>query len=394
MVIKFRKFIKIKKIVFDENFFKIPKERLIFLGFFLYYISQFYYATVFNFPLKLVQLAKYGGLFLILVKISVFDKYTAKKWFVLFCLAGLFFVSAYYSTYKFLLEYVIVVMGFKDVDYKKIINYFIVICASSLFFTIVCCKLGFVRNVINYRRDGTVRQSLGIVYPTDFAAFFFYLVAAVICIKDSITDKETAVFFIGLLILYKITDARLDCLLILLLFIVFKVLPHIDVKIYEQKTVKRIIYSLFILCSIVMVLLTSAYDGKNKYINKIDSLLSNRLYYGKQMLDKNGIKLFGQEVKERGGHEGDESDYAFIDCSYLKILIKYGLVSYFIVGLCTILMINKLYEKKMYKMIVVFAVLLVNSMIAQHYLEIAYNFMIPLLLSHIYKDENQENIIC
>ena len=49
-------------------------------------------------------------------------------------------------------------------------------------------------------------------------------------------------------------------------------------------------------------------------------------------------------------------------------------------GLLLIALKVIIFDRKKYKIVYVFAVIFINSMIAHHYLEIAYNFMIPLLL--------------
>ena len=102
------------------------------------------------------------------------------------------------------------------------------------------------------------------------------------------------------------------------------------------------------------------------------------------MYDEYGIRVFGQKIEEHGSG-GTQKDfgkykYEFIDCSYLKLLMKYGIVSSIVVAVVSLGYTHMLYDREKYKTMVIFLVIIVNSMIAHHYIEITYNFMIPILL--------------
>ena len=364
-------------------------EVILFIGFILYYLSQFYYQTMFEFPLKLVRIFKYSGLLLIVIKILFFDEFKIKRFIVPGILACFFAAVAYYSSYRVLLEYLIIVMGFRNVNYKKILILFMSTCSVSLLATIICCKVGLIENVITYRSSGTMRQSLGILYSTDLAAFFFYLFAAYLCLDSHMPNIRiiivSIVTCIGVYFLYTITDARLDCISIVGVLIATMIVSIIDRRIFDFTIVKVLIKNIFIICSISIILLTIFYNSDIPQLKKIDSMISTRLAVGKKIYDKYGIQLFGQHIEEHGagGTQADKGKYKyeFIDCSYLKIIMKYGIISFIIISFFSVALTHRLYNKEKYKMMTVFIFIMINSMIAHHYTEIVYNFMILLLMA-------------
>ena len=70
---------------------------------------------------------------------------------------------------------------------------------------------------------------------------------------------------------------------------------------------------MFLICGIVIVILTFFYSPNNRIIKTLDSVVSNRLYYGQEMFKKYGIELWGQEIDEHGAGGSRASKWKYKD---------------------------------------------------------------------------------
>ena len=364
-------------------------EVMVLVGFVLYYLSQFKYTTMFQFPFTKIKIVKYSGLLLIALKVIIFDrkKYSMKQYLLIFVVIVLLIITAFFSTYRFLLEYLLVILGFRDVNYKKVLYCFMITCSISLLITMFCSKVGIIENVIVHRKNGALRESFGIVYPTDFAAYFFYLFSVYICLNDSPKPLKIFILLEIAILVYSVTNARLDFICMVILCAVYWGLPKVSTKILDSSFSKLVLKNMFLICGIVIVILTFFYSPNIEILNKLNTVISKRLYYGQEMFKKYGIEFWGQEIDEHGygGATQDLGKYKmeFIDSSYVKMMVKYGIVATAVASIYSLVLTYKFMDRKKYKIVCVFAVIFINSIIAHHYLEIAYNFMIPLLLCNL-----------
>lgn len=84
----------------------------------------------------------------------------------------------------------------------------------------------------------------------------------------------------------------------------------------------------------------------------INTVLSNRPYFGKMAIETYGVSLFGQPITWLTGTDGTKvsgMDYFYVDSSYLQVLIRYGIIM--LVVLCVAMMVVQYYSvltKNMY----------------------------------------------
>lgn len=77
-----------------------------------------------------------------------------------------------------------------------------------------------------------------------------------------------------------------------------------------------------------MYLITSAYSPDDELLESINLTITGRLALGKKGLKQFGVSLFGKDVpmEGMGGSLVHTKPYFFIDCSYLFILLRYGIL--------------------------------------------------------------------
>ncbi|MCI5911169.1 MAG: hypothetical protein PUB76_05585 [Oscillospiraceae bacterium] len=255
--------------------------------------------------------------------------------------------------------------------------------------TIVAIMLMFFLGLIDENivyRGSVVRHSFGFIYATDLVALFFYILLADFYICNYENKKFTyryPIYVIIALFSYKMCDARLGTICILMMIPAVLYLKRIRKRITRiEELILKYSISIFAAFTVILVQIYILYP-RNKFIERMDALLSYRLYYSKIGVLRYGYKLFGQKVEMHGG---DSKDYFFIDSSYMNIILVYGVIS--LICVCLIFTyITKISIKKCdYLLPFVIFMIAVNSFVGQQLLDIAYDVF---LLSFLSKDGNK-----
>ena len=150
--------------------------------------------------------------------------------------------------------------------------------------------------------------------------------------------------------------------------------------------VSLLIIVLFIAC----IVATALYDSTNPFWMKLDGVFSQRLSVGKIGYERYGVKLFGNIVNEYGlgfGSNVASGYYFFLDSSYVRVLIKYGVVFAGVLSGLFIWVFRKARRCRMDYIIVVLIVFLVAAISEHHLFDLVYNPVWLLAFSKIKDDK-------
>lgn len=291
-----------------------------------------------------------------------------------------FTVPAFLTDYYFLFEIGFLIVGAKDIKLDKILKVYVVIGSVLLLASMCASGAGLIENLVYDSARGGIRNSFGVIYPTDYAAHVFYLLAAWLCIGNRITTvpEVMLVFFLGLFV-YKECDARTSFLCIFLLgFFLLAVKFGMAGKKAGLRWTKPLKW-MPVLCAGAFFLFTYLYGTGIPGMEKWNTVLSGRLQYSAQGIREYGVSFFGQNIYEQGNGTSlvPREDYFFLDDSYLKIAIAYGIVMLGVTLYMMIAMGKKAYDNQRYVLLAVLAVVSVHCFMEQHLVEMAYN---PFLL--------------
>ncbi len=364
-------------------------KRLFLTALLIQFIFSCLKTTMFDFPNIIFTLGKWLVLFIVTFKIIVFDKYTARQLLfnsVLLFVSVLIVVS---SKYQEPLIFCVILLGCKDVEFNKIIKVYSIATLAVLLAAFVASRLDIIVDLV-YIRDYVIeRNSFGTIYPTDFAAhIFFLLCAAYYLIKESIQKVHLLAGIIISALVYIYCDTRLDSITMVLLVIgIGLVQMPVTVfsthKIYlrlKQCIISNIPY-IPVTGFLFMYVMSYFFQPSITFFRLFDKLLSGRLKLGNKALEDYGLTLFGQQVAMNGNGGSLVSlggNYFFVDCSYLLVYLRYG-----IVFLLLIFMIHywccKNFKSDLYYLVIL-TVIVVNCIVAHHMIDLAYNpFYLALL---------------
>ena len=253
------------------------------------------------------------------------------------------------------------VIGAYRVSFRKIISVYTAIEIPLLLFCIAASQTGLVPDLV-YDMTGWgrgLRHSFGIIFPTDFAAHVTYLVLGWGWLRGrKLTWAELGAFAFCTWAMYYFCSARTSAVSLM----TFTVLC-VCTKLYEQfvrwdslrpalpkglsvagKAIQLLSGHAVLLLSLVMLVLTRGYSD-SAFMQKIDYLFSYRLSLGRLALGQYDVPLLGQEVIMQGGGYSETSPlgyYFYIDCSYIKMLVCYGLVVSILIWIAYTLLVNNL----------------------------------------------------
>lgn len=226
-------------------------------------------------------------------------------------------------------------------------------CISMIVVLIFLCfsQAGLIEDYI--RNDGRIRHFLGFNWTTYAPIIWFFVTLGYLCLSSNRKILIKSIGF-GLIayILYKLTGTRLAFGLTVLSIVLFLLFGHIK----KHKRILRAVTSLTIcspfLCAIVSILAHALYNPDSRFFVKLNSLLSQRLYLGKMGIMNYGITLLGQKIIWRGFDRNTLTfeNYNYVDCTYLHILLEFGIAFLVIYLILLTIGIKRAYRNENYNM--------------------------------------------
>lgn len=221
---------------------------------------------------------------------------------------------------------------------------------------------------------------------SDMAAHYFWIVIAYLWIRGKkITWGEIIALFGLNALIYSATGSNttLICFTIaLLISICYKLfsLFKTELKALKRFTSHCAVLS-FVVISALMLILTFSYNSQNQFLYRLNSILHERLSIGYRGIVECGISLFASDVKIYGENASLSGFYNFLDCSYISVLIKYGILPLlFYIASMTFVQIR---QKKYIYGTLLLAVCALSCIEEHHLSEIPYNFFILLIFADL-----------
>lgn len=345
-------------------------------------IRDFFDTTMFIIPWP-VGIMRYLYLAIIIYVIAkmIFHRtYTIPEYLLSFVILLTFSVSAVVSGYIWLVGIGFLIVGAKDVNIDNILKVYLVIGSVILIAAFIASQCGFIENLVYLSETKGSRQSFGIIYPTDFAAHVFYLILAGVCIKNRKISIWSILVVLCLDIFLLKACAAYTSFICIGLFLV----AMICIKLSEHKekaSAAKAVKWKYALCGTPVVycgiffMLSIFFDEDNHIWYVLDQLLSIRLQLSQWAIKEYGFTLFGQMIPENGngGSIAENESYFFLDDSYMRIALLYGLVLLIVVLLLMVLSKVRAVRADRMTLFVAMLVVAIHCVMEHHLLESAYN---------------------
>lgn len=376
----------------------------IYLILFSVFYSYCYYRTTMIEKALMIEmiLTTLIGLYcaLIWAKVIIFDIRKKKDFLHILLpeLAGFvltMIVSSNYNMEYLILVYLLVI-GARNIDFRRIAVASIIISAAFIIPVTILSLLGVLPDLVWI--DGAIRRhSFGFIYCTDYAAHFFFVFCAYFWLRNGkLRWYDIIVFSLAAAYVFWFCRAKTDfiCILALLLAGILLKSKTASDHLLRFKWIYILSFAILAAAAIVFTIL---YFPGNKLIaimgDKWGTALS-RFYISRRMLWEVGLSPFGKTFFEIGNGGVTEyvgvENYTFIDISYIKILLKYGVIAF--AAFMTVLtrFMYKRSEAKDIATLIMMFIIAVNCFMAHHLIDFSYNIFILMFFADLSHGEKSE----
>lgn len=211
----------------------------------------------------------------------------------------------------------------RNIEFRKIVKLTIYLMSFMLLFIVISSFLGVIPDYVSYN-NGRRRHFLGFRYALVPSVYAFNLTALILYLKQDLSLFKIFIIVLINYLFFYYTGSRLSFALSLLLIIFSK---------YKIKS--KIILKLFVLsfpvCCVFSLFMIYNFNPNDSKMFKLNEKLGYRLSLGQQSLNEYSINLFGNDTEFIGNgvdFYGNKSNktYNYVDCLYLNILEKYGII--------------------------------------------------------------------
>lgn len=356
----------------------------------IYVFSQMkYLGTVIDF----VQVPMYGGLIYIIMQ----KKYSLKELMTFLVVGILLLIGYVVSGQAAYFKGFLLIIASKNIPYRKILN----VCRKALTFVL---GLGFFLFLIGISNSGISRRGasgLGFGHPNVTAQLIMIIILLWVSEK---AGKLKPIHYIGIelggLISFLLTDSKTSTIVIFLIPFVMVFSEKIMSRTWYSKAPKFLMtYSQLLI--MLFTYLSARFLETSSILKTLDLVFTNRLFLNYYVLNKFGIKLFGQNVtlSDNSGTiynniHGWYNWSVTCDSSYMVTLLVMGLIPTVIILIGYILLMKKAIKRHNYMIMSVALLLAIYSFCESQMLEVYSSFVyFYLIADDVALDDSKEKII-
>ena len=340
-----------------------------------------------SWPGKILLALELLSYLVFLVKAIIdFPKISLKKKIIYILLLISFLISGIVIEHKFFFLTAIIFMAADDMNDDKLICTSLIIETLVFAVTIILAKIGIAEDYIFYQIDRT-RAAMGFGWATTAPIMFFYITLGYIYLrKDKFKWYEAIMLQLVNYYVYKCTLTRLTFIMttFVLVFFWIQTLWKKPWKILSK--LNPVYLAVPVLFTIISYLAPYFYKEESPIWYKIDMLLNSRLMLGQWAIQKYGITVFGQPIEWVGAgilNDGFAENYNYVDCSYLQLLLMYGIIPFiFIIGIYIYGIFRSIKNDNYWAVFVLLATL-VHAVTEPHLIGFSMNIMVLLPLAKI-----------
>lgn len=327
-------------------------------------------------PIKLLRMGSY----LICILIILYHAYRRNK--IVIAATGAFIVllTCITSSNTVMIWCLLFIVAAIDIDSKMIIQVSAVVQGIMLLGTIALSQVGIIEDHI-FSATTRARHGLGFDWATTAAIiYFFFMLQYIYLRREKMKWFEFLILEAVNYILYHLTDSRMAFLAGTLSILLFAIVTLAKSRWKISQRLGYLFCILPVVISVFAILLHVFYNENNALFVKLNSLLSDRLQLGFNAVQTYGITLWGQQITW-GGFDVNESTvgYNYVDCSYMQLLLEFGIVFLILVLAIYTYMIYRAIKVKDYYLVWICVLILIFSITEPRLMNFTFN-PIPILV--------------
>jgi len=304
-------------------------------------------------------------------------------------------LSWYFSRDTLLLWMFLMIAAAYGQDGERIVRIAVITVSAMLVFTIALSLTGVTEDFI-FVDGGRMRHSLGYNWATNAPTLLFFLGLAYIFIrKERMKFWEFIILEAANVFLFIMTDTNIPFLLMSLYLILF----FVETLFKNHWRILRHLNSLYVFVPVIIcalsVLICVLFNPDSESWQRLNSALNHRLGYVWEGIRRFGITPFGRQIawigNAVGGAEGAEGAYNYVDCSYMQILLNYGVVFLAAVTALYTALVRNALKVRDHWLISITAFVMIHSFTEPRLYNMAFN-VIPVLAFAMLRESEVETL--
>lgn len=321
-------------------------------------------------------------LLLLALKLMGDEKFTVRDWIGIVVLT-LINVIAANAEMPMLFMTVFFIFSARNIDLMSIFKITFIVQMSIMVITVSCALGGIIPNE-SWDEGARQRLAMGYTFCTYGSHIFFFLSLNYMVLRKKINALEVLGLLVGNYVWYMLTDTRIDLLLSFLAIILVYAWQRMRKIKWNNVGWSLLLGNVGVLAAIASIVVQWFYNESNAILFKVNQILNARIWYGWLACKTYGITLLGQAIKwvGRGGIKKDPYKvYNYVDSSFLKFFLNYGLIFFIflLLGLVIAGIYVQGYQNK--ALAVAFVFWIIYGMVDAELLELAFHPFMFLLSS-------------
>lgn len=286
----------------------------------------------------------------------------------------------------------LLMIGAVGIPYRKITKAYLIGVGTVILTAVLVCLSGGCVNIA-YPRNGGVRSSWGIIYPTDYAAIILFLLLSLWVCWDKLPDWA-ALLLAGTALVnaWLIAESNTSCytsilFLLTIIYLVFErtVIQRGGKLRWMKTTVDILLTAAFPVFGAIMFLAMYCFERGMRIGIRANTFLHSRVQLSVNAWKEIGMTLFGQRYRQVGfgGSTFAPLDYNFIDSSYPRILMLYGIAAFLLVGTLWVLFTHRAIKAGERRLAFALAIIAFHSLSEHHLIEVNYDIFLILTFARL-----------
>lgn len=246
------------------------------------------------------------------------------------------------------LKLLLLLVSLKNIPFEDFVKKEFKIRSFMFLMVFILSLVGFSIGNYFFVRGSIKRYTLGFSHPNIAGFYLFLLAVEYIYINRKKMKFQNYIFPIIMAVLIQVlTNSRTSFLALIFVILAVLYINNSNNRLFNSKVFKFFGSNLFIILSLIIYIVVYLYNSGNELAINLNELLSNRIFYYTNFINKYQIKLFGNSF-----------DTYILDNSYLHLLLRFGLVTYIFYYLIFSKKIKDAFLKKDYTLVIIFIVML------------------------------------
>lgn len=335
----------------------------------------------------LFKLFRYSAYLLCVLCMVLKGRYSVKGILGFGIASSAVLLATIYSKDNALILYMLFLGAAAGTDGRKLIKVFFRAQSIGLISIILTVLFGFVDNYVRFT-GGRDRHFLGFSWATTAPILFLFIVMQYIYLKKGIVSIAEYIILLLLGVWFYIQTRTRMAFIVTAGTLSFFLLCGRYLKDKSEKgnrigIIYKIIPASPWICATASFWAVYIYGQGGKWMIKMNDLLAGRLKWSLEGLKDYGVSLWGQPIVWIGNNINEtlRGAYNYVDCSYIQIFLKCGIIYFLIVLIAYTMILRKAVQDREYYLCWIIVFVLGFSMTEPRLVNLMYNPFILLCVT-------------